>query len=131
MLLPTEVSDCWKMLEDLVDGRDHQIHFHNVARQVGLAAGVVHQNIVQLLDMFVEGERYVLVVSQVPSSKACGQHHLIPVNPLCHRHVGFLLADPQAALFLQLAYMFLHSMAATTVGAGRWARFAGLAKCSS
>lgn len=31
--------------------------------QVEYAAGVVHDNIVQLLDVFVEGEQYVIVVS--------------------------------------------------------------------
>lgn len=31
--------------------------------QVDYAAGVVHDNIVQLLDVFVEGEQYVIVVS--------------------------------------------------------------------
>ena len=31
--------------------------------QVEYAVGVVHDNIVQLLDVFVEGEQYVIVVS--------------------------------------------------------------------
>ena len=30
--------------------------------QVGYAAGVVHENIVQLLDVFAEGDQYVIVV---------------------------------------------------------------------
>ena len=34
--------------------------------QVDYAAGVVHDNIVRLLNVFVEGEQYVIVVSLSP-----------------------------------------------------------------
>jgi len=39
--------------------------------QVDYAAGVVHDNIVQLLDVFVEGEQYFIVVSLSPSALIC------------------------------------------------------------
>ena len=35
------------------------------ALQVDYAAGVVHKNIVQLLDVFTEGQRYVIVVRPI------------------------------------------------------------------
>ncbi len=44
--------------------------------QVDYAAGVVHDNIVQLLDVFVEGEQYVIVVSLSPSALIYSSAHI-------------------------------------------------------
>lgn len=44
-----------------------QVSTANWCVQVEYAAGVVHDNIVQLLDVFVEGDQYVIVVRQSPS----------------------------------------------------------------
>ena len=44
--------------------------------QVDYAAGVVHDNIVQLLDVFVEGEQYVIVVSLSPFAVKFSSAHI-------------------------------------------------------
>ena len=44
--------------------------------QVDYAAGVVHDNIVQLLDVFVEGEQYVIVVSLSPFAVMYSSAHM-------------------------------------------------------
>ena len=46
----------------ITQARDPNLHADVFIVQVNYAAGVVHRNIVQLLDVFAEGQRYVIVV---------------------------------------------------------------------
>lgn len=112
--------------------------------QVDYAVGVVHENIVQLLDVFVEGERYIIVVRQTiqlehNAVNVSMPHHVPDTVLVLYSCMLLLLCSCLDSALVCLAQTAKHvplhfcqdEKVSHAVGAGKRTRSAGLAQCGT